>query len=331
MERGHSGDRVALLRERLLATGDLTTNPKASATLFDEAAEQTVLKFQRRHGLEDDGIVGPATLEALNVSAGQRVRQIELNMERWRWLPQDLGDRHLLVNIAGFDLDVVAGGTTVLSMRVIVGRDYRRTPVFSDRVTYLVFSPYWHVPPSIAVQDILPALKKDPHYLEKKNVRVFRGSGSDVREVDSRSIDWTKVGPSSFNYSFRQDPGPDNALGHVKFMFPNKFNVYLHDTPARELFHKTERAFSSGCIRIEKPGDLAELLLRDDPTWDRQRVRSAMGAGVEQTVRLRVPVPIHVLYWTAWVGEDGLLHFRKDIYGRDRRLDEALGESPPAA
>lgn len=329
MQKGNRGERVIALRARLLATGDLGQELPAQDDLFDETLEKAVRSFQQRYGLDVDGVVGPATLAALNVPVEDRVRQIEVNMERWRWLPQDLGQRYILANIANFGLDVVEDGRPVMTMRIVVGRDYRRTPVFSDKMIYLVFSPYWQVPPSIAIKDKLPLIRKDPDYLAKQNMKLFQGWGADTKEIDPKTVDWSRVTAANFYYRLRQEPGSMNALGHVKFMFPNKFNVYLHDTPSRELFAKTVRTFSSGCIRIEKPIELAEYLLRDDPKWTRESMLAAMDKREEQTVRVLKPLPVHLLYWTAWADEDGAVQFRKDIYGRDKRLDDALREEPP--
>lgn len=326
---GEAGDRVAALRARLAATGDLETGPPGDS--FDAATETAVRRFQRRHGLEEDGAVGPATLAALNVPAADRVRQIVLNMERWRWLPQDLGAFHVLVNIADFSLDLVDAGVTVLSMRVAVGRPYRRTPVFSDRMTHLVLSPYWYVPENIAVQDKLPDIRRQGvDWFSRNSMRVFQGWGADAVEVDPASVDWSAVPARPFPYRLRQEPGPANALGRVKFMFPNRFNVYLHDTPGREIFARSERAFSSGCIRIEKPMELAEYLLRDQG-WTRQGIQAVVDRRVEQMVMLRRQPLVHLLYWTAFAAEDGAIHFRRDIYDRDGRLATALEEAPPVA
>lgn len=329
LQKGDRHERVVALRNRLMVTHDLGADPPEDPELFDENLDQAVHHFQTRHGLDVDGVVGPATLAALNVTASERVQQIEVNMERWRWLPQHLGKRYILVNIANFELDVVEGDELVMDMRVIVGRTYRRTPVFSDRMTYLVLNPYWHVPHSIATQDMLPLIRKDPDYFSKQNIKVFQGWGRDAAQLDPATIDWSKVTARTFGYRFRQEPGPNNALGRVKFMFPNQFNVYLHDTPARELFKRAERGFSSGCIRIEKPLQLAEYVLQGDPRWTSQAIRAALDRRVEQTVRLPEPVPVHLLYWTAWATRDGTIHFRGDIYGRDTPLAEALREAPP--
>jgi murein L,D-transpeptidase YcbB/YkuD len=201
--------------------------------------------------------------------------------------------------------------------------------VFSDRMTYLVFSPYWNVPQSIATKEILFDLRSDPEYLTKNNMKVFVGFGSDAKEIDPASVNWQEISASSFPYRFRQEPGPGNPLGRVKFMFPNKFNVYLHDTPSRGLFTRTVRAFSHGCIRIERPLELAEYLLAEDPRWNRQRILEAMDLGTEQTVPIPISILVHVLYWTAWADENGSIFFRDDIYGRDALLWEALRERPP--
>jgi murein L,D-transpeptidase YcbB/YkuD len=195
---------------------------------------------------------------------------------------------------------------------------------------YLVLSPYWYVPRNIAVRDKLPLIKRDPGYLAKQELRVFAREGATTREVEPGAVDWTAVTAADFTYELRQEPGPLNALGRVKFMFPNKYNVYLHDTPARELFARASRDFSSGCIRVEKPLELALYLLKHDPRWTRSRLDSVASRRVERTVSLAEPVPVHLLFWTAWAAPDGTMHFRRDLYGRDARLERALAVEPPA-
>ncbi|HZC01403.1 MAG TPA: L,D-transpeptidase family protein, partial [Gammaproteobacteria bacterium] len=284
----------------------------------------------QRHGLAADGVVGASTLAALNVPVGARIRQIELNMERWRWLPQDLGERYILVNIANFALDVVENGQSVLTMRVVAGKPTRRTPFFSAQMTYVVLSPHWYVPPTIAIQDKLPLIRRDPKYMARQNLKIFSDGPGGATRVDPRAIDWSSVSARNFPYRLRQDPGPRNALGRVKFMFPNSYHVYLHDTPSRELFARAERAFSSGCIRLEKPIELAEYLLRDDPRWSRQSILSSIDRGREQVVHLPAPIPVHLFYWTTWMSDEGVVHFRKDIYERDHVLDGALQKAVPS-
>jgi murein L,D-transpeptidase YcbB/YkuD len=337
--RADAGARVAALQARLAASGDLPPPPPGASdrnvgsgdAMFDATLEEAVRAFQRRHGLDVDGVVGSATLGALNVPLSERVRQIEANLERWRWLPQDLGRTHLLVNIADQRLQVVEQGETVLDMAVIVGRTYRRTPVFTGRMTYLVFNPTWEVPPALAVQDKLPELQADPVRMVQLGFQVLSGWGAEERVVDILEVDWSQVTRDRFPYRLRQLPGPQNALGRVKFMFPNKFNVYLHDTPARELFGRSQRTFSSGCIRVERPEALGVLLLSGQPPWTRETVLEAMDSGREQTVKLDVARPVHLLYWTAWTEPDGTVQFRSDIYGRDRLLEAALAEPPPTS
>jgi len=325
------GQRVVALRRRLRVSEDLPDASSDSLDLFDDALREAVVGFQRRHGLDPDGVVGPATLAALNVTAEERVGQLVVNMQRWCWLPHDLGRSHIIVNIANFELDVIEDGNPVLTMRAVVGKDFRQTPVFTHKMTYLVLNPYWNVPETIALEDKLPLIKEDPAYLARENIRIFQGWDDDATEIDPGTMDWDGISEENFTYRLRQDPGPGNALGRIKFMFPNKYNVYLHDTPAKALFARTERTFSSGCIRIEKPVELAEHLLRDNPDWTRETILAAIEAGIRQNVGLDRKIPVHLLYWTSWVDDDGAVHFRKDIYERDKPIEQALSHEPPSS
>lgn len=325
LKPGTRDPRIVDLRRRLSRSGDIGVEA-AEPELYDGPLETAVRYFQRRHGLTVDGAVGPKTLAALNVPVEARIDQMLLNMERRRWMPDDPGETYVFVNLADFVLKLVDGPRTILDTRVIVGKPYHRTPVFSDVMRYIVINPYWTVPPSIAKKEMLPKLREDPNYLVDRNIKVFAGWNASASEVDSRSIDWRKVTPRQFNYKLRQEPGPDNALGHLKFMFPNRFNIYLHDTPSRNLFERTVRSFSHGCIRVQNPVRLAAVLLRDQPGWSETEIEAAIATGERRTVNLPTPLPVHLTYLTAWVNKDRSVHFRDDIYGRDERLSRALGQ-----
>ncbi len=324
LEPGQDDPRLPVLRRRLQVSGDL---PEAgeSGDRFDPATVAAVKAFQSRHGLATDGVLGPHTLAVLNVPVGVRRLQLELNLERWRWLPQDLGERYLLVNIAAFRLDVVVGGVTVLSMPAVVGTSFRQTPVFSGRLTHLEFSPYWYVPPTILREDLLPKLRKDPSLLAKRHFEVVGWRGGEI--LDPAGIDWRRVTAEHFPGQIRQQPGPWNPLGRVKFLFPNEYSVYLHDTPEPALFSKEVRSFSSGCIRIAQPLALAALLLGDNPTPLERDYLAGHLPETPQRIAVPKPLPVHILYWTAWVDADGILNFRDDLYWRDLDLEMALAET----
>ncbi len=318
---GDQDERLSLLRNLLLKTGDLELAVEADDT-YDPGTFGAVKIFQTRHGLQADGVIGSKTLAALNVTVEERIRQIELNLERWRWMPKSFGKRYILVNVAGFSLEVVEAGKLIMQMPVIVGTQYRKTPVFSAQMTYLEFAPYWTVPPTILREDKLPQIKSNLAYLEEKHFHIIsRTDGQTI--INPLEIDWTKVHASNFPGWLRMDPGPWNPLGHVKFMFPNQFNIYLHDTNEAYLFDKNVRPFSSGCIRIERPLDLANYLLEKD--LGRERVQELFNATTPEQVPID-PLPVHIQYWTAWVDRDGRVNFRPDVYFRDLDLDVALTE-----
>ena len=249
-----------------------------------------------------------------NASAEDR-KKIELNMNRWRKVPDDLGERHIRVNVPAFELAVHDGSNVPLKMKVVVGTNDNKTPLFSSDMKYVVFSPYWNIPESILIKETLPRIQKDPDYAIRQNLEVVRVSGKRVEVIDPKDIDWDSVDESDLQ--LRQKPGAGNSLGLVKFVFPNRYNVYLHDTPADNLFDKLTRNFSHGCVRVEKPQELAEFVLRDQPEWTTDRIQNAMHAGEEKHVPLKEPLPVHIFYFTAWVDETGALHLEKDIYGYD--------------
>lgn len=292
------GERVEALRQRLAQAAEADAAPLA------EPLEQAVRDFQERHGLEADGVVGPQTLQALNEPVSEHLHQLELDLERWRWLPRDLGKRYVLVNIAGFWLHAVEDGRIALESKVIVGKPYTRTPMFSGAMTRVVFNPYWYVPNSIATKEIAPRLNRDPGYLARNHYEPI---------------------PGRSGLALRQRPGPDNALGRIKFLFPNRFNVYLHDTPSRSLFSRTQRTFSHGCIRVEKPLELGDWVFQGTE-WTPEALRAAIDTGRNREIALAHPIPVHVAYWTAWVDDAGVLQMRRDVYERDEPLENALGE-----
>lgn len=324
---GEESDRVPALRARLAATdGAAPAAPGANEKLYDPALEEAVKRFQQRHGLEPDGVIGTRTVLQMNIPVEDRVRQIVANMERWRWMPEDLGQHYIIVNIAGFELRRVRGKVEE-QMRVVVGKPYHRTPVFSEKMTYVELNPYWNVPPSIAIKEELPKLKSNPGAAASRGFEVVSGD----RVIDPRSVDWSRYSRTNFPFQLRQRPGSGNALGRVKFMFPNRFNVYLHDTPARTLFAKAERAFSHGCIRLARPLDLAEQVLAGEPGWDRKKIDAVVASQERTVVTLSQPIPVHITYATAWLGTSGSVHFAADIYDRDEALRRALFGMPTAS
>ncbi len=318
-------ERVPVLRERLAATdGALPAAEGADPNLYSADVIDALKRFQKRHGLETDGVLGKQTLFQLNVSVEARIRQIVANLERWRWMPEDLGQHYVMVNIAGFELKRVRKGRIEERMRVVVGLPYHRTPVFSDRIKYLEINPYWNVPYSIATKEYLPQLRRGTRRMASKGFEAVSGN----RVLPLSAVDWGSYSRSHFPVRLRQRPGPSNALGRVKFMFPNRFNVYLHDTQARSLFGKAKRAFSHGCIRLARPIDLAEQLLSDLPDWNRNRIQGVLDAKDRTVVNLAEPVDVHLTYATAWQGEGDTVHFAADIYRRDEALHRALFGKP---
>ncbi len=315
LKPGQSNDRIVMLKQRLMGPGD-------HSPLYDEDLRREVVAFQRAAGLEPDGIVGDNTLEMMNATRVSWIDRIDANLERWRWLPRDTPASHVRVNIAAFTLRAFEEGRPALAMNVIVGQPFRRTPVFAAPLRYLVLNPYWNVPYSIATKDKLPLLKADAAAEAGKGYEV-KPHGSD-QYIPVDAIDWSPVTPRTFNYLLRQRPGPQNALGRVKFMMPNAHAVYLHDTPSRELFARQERSFSSGCIRLERPLELAEWLLAREQHPAARRIEALLAAGDTITLSLKTPMPTYLVYFTAFGLDDETIVFRRDIYGRDRQLIEAL-------
>lgn len=323
LKPGMKDKRVGQMRANLKARGySGIDNPDPDQ--YDDSVVAVVEHFQRRHGLDADGIAGPKTIAALNVSADQRVRQIVVNMERWRWLPDALGSRHVFVNQAGFEMFLVDRKNVVARHKVIVGKPFHQTPMFSDKIAYAEFNPTWTVTPAIAVAEFLPKLRKDPGYLARNDYVLYGGWGAGAPVVDPWSVDWDAVSSKKFPYRIVQQPGPKNALGVVKFMFPNKFNIYLHDTPSRQLFAETGRAFSHGCIRVHEPVKFAEKLFGLDNSLTPADIKKLIDGKKTRTASLKTKVPVHLTYFTVWIDDDGVPSFFQDIYDRDTLVSRLL-------
>jgi murein L,D-transpeptidase YcbB/YkuD len=319
---GMTDPRVPAIRARLSLTDGASAEVAATgAQVYDNALVEAVKHFQARQGLDVDGAIGSTTIVAMNIPVQERINSIVLAMERLRWMPEDLGQQYLIVNIAGFELHRINAGDVEERMAVVVGKPYHRTPVFSDRIRFIEFNPYWNVPPNIAINEELPALRRNPAGLAAQGFEVVRGD----QVIDLRSVDWSSFGAGHFPYQLRQRPGANNALGRVKFMFPNPHNVYLHDSPAHSLFGRSVRAFSHGCIRLSKPLELAEQVLRVGGVkgWTKDRINEVVASAKTTVVNLRQPLPVHITYLTAWA-DGGIANFRQDIYGHDAKLLAAL-------
>jgi L,D-transpeptidase YcbB len=307
------------LRRRLAASGHLVDEEIGGLPAVYSAADADAVKaFQNLHGLKASGMVTPETLREMNVSIDARIRQVAVNLERWRWMPDDFGSRHFLINVPYFHLLAREDGRPVMEMRVVVGAQDKKTPLFSGRMSTVVFSPYWNIPDTIVEGETAPAIARDPAYLTKNDIEILDVSRSHPTPVDYASVDWEDPGQLK-RLAFRQRPGPRNALGHVKFLFPNPYDVYLHDTPADSLFARPGRALSHGCVRVEEPEALAKYVLRGDAAWTDEAILEAMHAGVEKHVRLHETIPVYIVYFTGWVDPNGGLHFQKDVYGYDAR------------
>jgi murein L,D-transpeptidase YcbB/YkuD len=316
--------RVIALRARLAVT-DGAALDVPEPDLFDPQLVQAVEVFQRRHGLGDDGVVGFKSIDAMNVPIAARLQTIAYNLKKRHEAGTDWGDRYIVVNIAAAAMAFVDGGRKVYETNTVVGRTDRQTPELDSLVNRLDFNPYWTVPPKIARIDLLPKMQRDRSYFAAHGIKIYSSWEESATEIDPDTVDWFSPEAKAMRYRLRQDPGPENALGPVKFLFPNPYAVYLHGTNHPDLFVKPARFFSSGCIRLPRPIEFAAVVLRDDPNWDQARIDSVLKGGVNTPVRLVRPIPIHLVYRTAWVDEAGAIEFRDDIYGRDRK---AMAKTP---
>ncbi len=321
IESGHDSMRVSVLRSRLALSGDYDPALDSGSTdVYSLPLEEAVIRFQERHGLTTDGIVGPGTLAALNTSVKQRIEQIQVNIERNRWLPDSFGDRYIVTNIPDYRLQVVNDGVKTLEMPVVVGKPKHATPVFDAEMDHLVVNPTWTVPRSIANKELVPSERANPGYLQSKGYNVLASDGSQI-SYDALSPDvWYQ---SKFPYTLRQRPGKRNALGKVKFMFPNRHSIYLHDTPAKKLFAKNKRAFSHGCVRVGEPRELANHLLQQEG-WNPDEIEALFARTKTKRVTFSRPLQNYIVYLTSWVDDNGVLQFRNDVYGHDKQVAKAL-------
>lgn len=315
LKLGNSHASIPGLRDRLIFWGFLKAYEVKDPLVFDSQMEEGLKRYQQNNGMEPDGTIGNLTAESLNNSPSNLMDIASVNLERLRWLPDTLRDAELiLVNVANYQLDYLNKLDTILTAKVIVGKEFNASPIFTAPMTYIAFSPYWNIPESITKDEIIPAVLKNPKYLEQKNMEVVTSSGE---VVNPKSIKWSA---EPFPYLIRQKPGGSNSLGLVKFMFPNEHSIYIHDTPARGLFELENRALSHGCIRIQDPAKFAQLLLEDDPSWTLEKINEAMNQEEEQIVDLKKNIPVVIFYMTFWADSNGAPHFRSDIYNRDQEV-----------
>ena len=321
LKPGMTDARIPLLRKRLAISGHLEGGDTES-DYYDESLKEAVMRFQYKHRLKADGAVGKNTYAALNIPVKEKIDQIRVNLERARWMFHKLPPDFIVVDIAGFRAYHYEGVTPTWTSKVQVGKPYRKTPVFKSKIKYIVFNPTWTVPPTILKKDILPKIRKNPNYLSKMKISVIDRKGS---IIDPYTVDWSQYKKTA-PYTFRQEPGPHNALGRMKFIFPNKHFIYLHDTPSRSLFTRKERAFSSGCIRVKQKMELAELLLDDPDKWNRESIQQLLDTNETRRVNLPKPKTVMLVYVTVWFDENDELIFKRDVYDRDPAVLEGLKE-----
>ncbi len=313
--------RISNIKKRLKELGYWDEEVVDSNDTFDQALQEVIKEFQKKNGIETDGVIGSGTIKTLNKTYLDRVEQILVNLERWRWYPKDLGQQYIIVNIANFRLHLVKDGDTVATHRTMVGTEARKTPIFSDEVEHIVYNPTWTIPPTIKNKDVIPSASKNPDYISKKNYSIFDNTG---KRLNASEIDWSSSKVKA--YTFRQEAGPSNPLGLVKIIYPNEHLIYLHDTPSKNLFSKNLRAQSSGCVRVQDVLDLAKMLLSDQPKYDDEKIEEILDSGKTTTIKITQKVKVHHLYWTAW-NEKGNTRFAEDIYKRDAAIYKLLTDN----
>jgi len=313
---------IVPIKYKFSLLGDLAQND--SSKVFDKRLENAVKRFQVRNGLEGTGVLDTRTIAILNWPLEERIEQLIVNMERMRWFPDSFGDHYLLVNIPEYKMRLYKKGKKVVEMKVIVGTEYNPTPIFSDSMEYIVFNPTWTVPTSIAIREFIPKAKENPDFFKENGYTIYQSWKKNADTVNYDTINWMEVDTTKFNYRIVEKPGEKNSLGLVKFIFPNNLDIYLHDTPGNYLFNAKNRSFSHGCVRLEKPFDLAAYLLKDKG-WDLKKVREHIKNNTEpEVVMLPEKIPVHIVYWTAWVDDDGVLNFARDVYQHDRQQEKAI-------
>lgn len=317
LQKGSKGDRVHLLQKRLYISGELDSIEDPGE--FDSDLEKAVMQYQQNNGIDEDGAVGPQTLRALNVPVGSRIRQIELNMDRMRFLSDTHPARYVVVNVPDYSLETIEDGKIKLLSAVVVGKPDHKTCILNSDISTIELNPFWNIPSSIASKEMLPEIKANPKYLADNDIKVFKVEGSKYSEIDPKSVDWKKIESGNLNFRFRQNPGEDNALGKLKFIFPNNCSIYLHDSLYPELFDETKRGFSHGCIRVGDPVEFANFLLEPNKDWTDKKLNSELDAGTHKFVKLTNPVHLNIIYLTAWYdADDDYVEFRDDIYHFDK-------------
>ena len=322
---GEEGPRVAQLRARLVQLGDIRfSTRKVNEEEFDIRLKEALIRFQRRHHITADGSAGSETVEMLNVPLETRAKQIAYNLERWRWLPSELEPNRVWVDLTNYTVDMHLNGE-LTSMKAVIGKPSRKTPVFKGLMTYMVTNPTWRVPHRIARENLLPKLQKDPNYLSKQGYKVYSSWSIGAKELDPTKIDWNSIEESKLSYRFEQEPDEGNALGQYKFMFPNKNAIYLHDTPAKHLFRETDRAFSSGCVRLEKPDEFAREITKGSKSFN--EMTKTLKSASNSVISLPTYIPVYLVYFTVVPNANGMPKFRHDVYERDPLMEEAMGYS----
>jgi murein L,D-transpeptidase YcbB/YkuD len=322
LKLGTSSKNITKIRARLSSMGYGRLGAHSN---YDEVLLPVVKQFQKDHGLKPDGVIGPGTMKALNASVEQRLKQVIVNLERERWINRSRGKRHIIVNLANFSLNVYDNDNVTFTSKVVIGKiGKERTPEFHDQMTHMVVNPTWHVPSSITSKEYLPIMKTDPEFLISRGMRMYDDSGVVVNPED---VDFAEYDEKTFPYSIKQRPSKSNALGLVKFMFPNRYNIYLHDTPSKNLFNREVRAFSHGCVRVQKPFEFAYKLLANQTSDPKSVFHSLLNTGDEHYVDLQNPVPIYLNYRTVFFDENGRMNYRNDIYGRDKNIFNALSKA----